>query len=690
MTTPNATTHRYPVTRTCDHVDNYHGIDVADPYRWLEDLNSPETQAWIEAQNALTYGYLDQIPDRDPIFNRLQALWDYPKMGAPFKRGGRYFQFRNSGLQNQDVLYVMADATDVGTVLIDPNALSQDGTVALTGIGVSWDGNWIAYATSASGSDWKTWHVRSVPTGEDLSEAIEWSKFSGVAWLPDNSGFLYGRYAAPAAGTEFAGANYNQQLYLHRLDTPQDADVLVYERPDHPKWGFDPIVTDDGAFLVLLIWEGTDRRNLVFYKRIGDQDFTELIATFDARYEFLGNSDTTFYFHSDLRAPKGQVLAIDLARPASEHWETRVPESEDTLEWATMAHGEFVTVYLHDAYHQLQRFALDGTPRGAIPLPTLGSVGVLQGRPEDSELFYTFSSFTFPSTVFRYDLETGESLEIARHDVTFDASRYVTEQVFVKSRDGTRVPMFLVHRADWVKDGQNPTLLYGYGGFNIATKPGFDVGRLVWLEMGGVLAVANLRGGGEYGEAWHEAGTIHNKQNVFDDFVACAEMLISSRITSRARLAIEGRSNGGLLIGACLTQRPDLFGAALPTVGVLDMLRFHKFTIGWAWVSDYGSAEDPEQFRTLYAYSPLHNVRPTAYPPTLILTGDHDDRVMPAHSYKFAATLQTAQQGDAPVLIRIQTKAGHGMGRPTQVLIQERADIWAFLVRALGMEVDLA
>jgi len=690
MTTPNATTHRYPVTRTCDHVDNYHGIDVADPYRWLEDLNSPETQAWIEAQNALTYGYLDQIPDRDPIFNRLQALWDYPKMGAPFKRGGRYFQFRNSGLQNQDVLYVMADATDVGTVLIDPNALSQDGTVALTGIGVSWDGNWIAYATSASGSDWKTWHVRSVPTGEDLSEAIEWSKFSGVAWLPDSSGFLYGRYAAPAAGTEFAGANYNQQLYLHRLDTPQNADVLVYERPDHPKWGFDPIVTDDGAFLVLLIWEGTDRRNLVFYKRIGDQDFTELIATFDARYEFLGNSDTTFYFHSDLRAPKGQVLAIDLARPASEHWETRVPESEDTLEWATMAHGEFVTVYLHDAYHQLQRFALDGTPRGAIPLPTLGSVGVLQGRPEDSELFYTFSSFTFPSTVFRYDLETGESLEIARPDVIFDASRYVTEQVFVKSRDGTRVPMFLVHRADWVKDGQNPTLLYGYGGFNIATKPGFDVGRLVWLEMGGVLAVANLRGGGEYGEAWHEAGTIHNKQNVFDDFIACAEMLISSRITSRARLAIEGRSNGGLLIGACLTQRPDLFGAALPTVGVLDMLRFHKFTIGWAWVSDYGSAEDPEQFRTLYAYSPLHNVRPTAYPPTLILTGDHDDRVMPAHSYKFAATLQTAQQGDAPVLIRIQTKAGHGMGRPTQVLIQERADIWAFLVRALGMEVDLA
>jgi len=690
MTTPNATTHRYPVTRTCDHVDNYHGIDVADPYRWLEDLNSPETQAWIEAQNALTYGYLDQIPDRDPIFNRLQALWDYPKMGAPFKRGGRYFQFRNSGLQNQDVLYVMADATDVGTVLIDPNALSQDGTVALTGIGVSWDGNWIAYATSASGSDWKTWHVRSVPTGEDLSEAIEWSKFSGVAWLPDSSGFLYGRYAAPAAGTEFAGANYNQQLYLHRLDTPQNADVLVYERPDHPKWGFDPIVTDDGAFLVLLIWEGTDRRNLVFYKRIGDQDFTELIATFDARYEFLGNSDTTFYFHSDLRAPKGQILAIDLARPASEHWETRVPESEDTLEWATMAHGEFVTVYLHDAYHQLQRFALDGTPRGAIPLPTLGSVGVLQGRPEDSELFYTFSSFTFPSTVFRYDLETGESLEIARPDVIFDASRYVTEQVFVKSRDGTRVPMFLVHRADWVKDGQNPTLLYGYGGFNIATKPGFDVGRLVWLEMGGVLAVANLRGGGEYGEAWHEAGTIHNKQNVFDDFIACAEMLISSRITSRARLAIEGRSNGGLLIGACLTQRPDLFGAALPTVGVLDMLRFHKFTIGWAWVSDYGSAEDPEQFRTLYAYSPLHNVRPTAYPPTLILTGDHDDRVMPAHSYKFAATLQTAQQGDAPVLIRIQTKAGHGMGRPTQVLIQERADIWAFLVRALGMEVDLA
>ena len=690
MTTPNATTHRYPVTRTCDHVDNYHGIDVADPYRWLEDLNSPETQAWIEAQNALTYGYLDQIPDRDPIFNRLQALWDYPKMGAPFKRGGRYFQFRNSGLQNQDVLYVMADATDVGTVLIDPNALSQDGTVALTGIGVSWDGNWIAYATSASGSDWKTWHVRSVPTGEDLSEAIEWSKFSGVAWLPDSSGFLYGRYAAPAAGTEFAGANYNQQLYLHRLDTPQNADVLVYERPDHPKWGFDPIVTDDGAFLVLLIWEGTDRRNLVFYKRIGDQDFTELIATFDARYEFLGNSDTTFYFHSDLRAPKGQILAIDLARPASEHWETRVPESEDTLEWATMAHGEFVTVYLHDAYHQLQRFALDGTPRGAIPLPTLGSVGVLQGRPEDSELFYTFSSFTFPSTVFRYDLETGESLEIARPDVIFDASRYVTEQVFVKSRDGTRVPMFLVHRADWVKDGQNPTLLYGYGGFNIATKPGFDVGRLVWLEMGGVLAVANLRGGGEYGEAWHEAGTRLNKQNVFDDFIAAAEWLIENNYTRPEKLAIRGGSNGGLLVAACMLQRPDLYGAVVCQVPVIDMLRYHRFTAGRFWIPEYGNAEaSREEFDYLYAYSPLHNVETgVGYPAILITSADTDDRVVPLHAKKFAATLQEKAGGDNPMLLRVETKAGHGGGKPVSKAIEEQADIYAFLFEALGMHTD--
>jgi prolyl oligopeptidase len=675
----------YPESRRSDHVDLYHGMQVGDPFRWLEDLNAPETADWIEAQNALTFDYLARIPQRDAIRERLTALWDYAKVGAPFRRGDRYFQFRNAGLQNQDVLYVMDAPSAEGRVLIDPNALSEDGTVALTGVSVSWDGAWIAYATSASGSDWKRWHVRDVQTGLDLDDEVRWAKFSGAAWLPDNSGFLYARYPEPEEGTAYAGANFNQQLYLHRLNSSQSDDLLIYERPDHPRWGFDPIVTDDGAYIVLHVWEGTDRRNRVFYRDIAATDFTELIDELEAGYEFVGNTGADFYFFSDHHAPKGQILAIDVMHPDTTPWSTLVPEAGDTLERVLMANDSFVGVYLHDAHHQLRRFALDGASLGDLALPGLGAIGAINGRREDVELFYDFSSFTVPSTVYCRDLSTGGVDVLAKAEVAFDGDRYVTEQVFVTSKDGTRVPMFLVHTRDWSRGGKNPTLLYGYGGFNIPVTPSFHVQRIVWLEMGGVLAVANLRGGGEYGEPWHKAGTLHQKQNVFDDFIACAEYLVAAKITSPPKLAIEGRSNGGLLVGACLTQRPDLFGAALPTVGVLDMLRFDKFTIGWAWVSDYGSSEDPEQFRSLYAYSPLHNVRPADYPPTLILTGDHDDRVMPAHSYKFAAALQAAQQGEAPILIRIQTKTGHGAGKPTKLLIEERTDMWAFLADALQM-----
>jgi len=675
----------YPATRTVNHVDDYHGTRVADPYRWLEDLNAPETQAWIEAQNALTFSYLEQIPDREAIRARLTELWDFPKCSAPFKRGGRTFQFRNSGLQNQDVLYVMDAPTDKGRALLDPNTLSKDGTIALTGADVSWNGRWLAYAVSASGSDWKTWHVRDIETGADLPDAVEWSKFCEASWLPDSSGFFYGRYAAPEAGTEYAGTNYHKKVYLHRINTPQAEDALIYERPDHKEWGFYTEVTDDGDYLVMNVSQGTDRRNRIFYQTLPDGDFVELISELEANYRFIGNTGSKFYFLTDWNAPQRQVIAIDVDNPAQEHWRTLIAEAADTLEDVTLAHGEFVTVYLHDAHHRLLRFALDGTPLGEIALPTLGALLEVHGRREDTELFYTFASFLYPPTVYRYDFVSGASEVLAAPDLDFDAAAYETEQVFVASQDGTQVPMFLVHRRDWRKDGQNPTLLYGYGGFNIAQPPVFMVWRLVWLEMGGVLAVGNIRGGSEYGEAWHAAGTVHKKQNVFDDFIACAEYLIADRITAAPKLVIEGRSNGGLLVGACLTQRPDLFGAALPTVGVMDMLRFHKFTIGWAWVSDYGCADDPEQFQTLYAYSPLHNAKPAAYPPTLILTGDHDDRVMPAHSYKCAAALQAAQQGDAPVLIRIQTHAGHGPGKPTAVLIAERADMWAFVAQALGM-----
>ncbi len=677
----------YPVTRTVTQVDDYHGTLVADPYRWLEDLNAPETQAWIEAQNALTFSYLEQIPVRDAIRRRLTELWNFPRVGAPFRHGEHYFQFRNSGLQNQDVLYVMKTPTDTGRVLLDPNSFSPDGTVALTGCNVSWDGQWLAYAVSAAGSDWKTWRVRRVETGVDLPEIIEWSKFCEASWLPDNSGFFYGRYAAPEAGMEYAETNYHHKVYLHRLNTSQAEDVLIYERPDHKEWGFYTQVTDDGRYLVMHVSSGTDRRNRVFYKTLPDGEFVELIDELEADYQFIGNSGPLFYFLTDLDAPRRRVMVIDVDNPAQEHRQTLIPEAADTLEDVILAHGEFVARYLHDAHHRLWRFAPDGTPLTEITLPTLGSLLEVHGRREDAELFYTFHSFLYPPTVYRYDFARGMSEVLAAPDLDFDATAYETEQVFVTGKDGTQVPMFLVHRRDWRKDGQNPTLLYGYGGFNIAQPPVFMVWRLVWLEMGGVLAVGNLRGGGEYGEDWHAAGTIHNKQNVFDDFIACAEYLMATGITSPARLVIEGRSNGGLLVGACLTQRPDLFGAALPTVGVLDMLRFHKFTIGWAWVSEYGCADDPEQFRTLYAYSPLHNVKPACYPATLILTGDHDDRVMPAHSYKFAAALQAAQQADAPILIRIQTQAGHGPGKPTAVLIAERADIWAFVVHALNMPV---
>jgi prolyl oligopeptidase len=677
---------RYPATHTVDQVDDYHGTAVPDPYRWLEDLNAPETQTWIEAQNALTFSYLEQIPAREAIRARLTELWDFLKFGAPFKRGGRTFQFRNSGLQNQDVLYVMDSPTDEGYVLLDPNMLSADGTVALTGTDVSWDGQWLAYAVSASGSDWKTWHVRNVETDKDLPDVVEWSKFCEASWLPDSSGFFYGRYAAPEMGTEYAGTNYHKKVYLHCLNTLQTEDVLVYERPDHREWGFYTEVTDDGHYLVMNVSQGTDRRNRIFYKTLPDGDFVELIAELEANYRFVGNTGTVFYFLTDLNAARGRIVAIDVDNPAREHWRTLIAEADDALEDVTLAHDEFVAVYLHDVRHRLLRFALDGAPLGEIALPTLGSLLEVHGRREDVELFYTFASFLHPPTVYRYDFATGASEVLAAPNLAFDVADYETEQVFVTSKDGAQVPMFLVHRRNWRKDGQNPTLLYGYGGFNIAQPPVFMVWRLVWLEMGGVLAVGNIRGGSEYGEAWHEAGTVHKKQNVFDDFIACAEYLIAEDITSTPKLVIEGRSNGGLLVGACLTQRPDLFGAALPTVGVMDMLRFHKFTIGWAWVSDYGCADDPEQFQTLYAYSPLHNAKPASYPPTLILTGDHDDRVMPAHSYKFAAMLQAAQQGDAPILIRIQTKAGHGPGKPTEVLIQERADMWAFVVKALKMD----
>jgi prolyl oligopeptidase len=668
-------------------VDFYHGQAVPDPYRWLEDLDSEQTRAWIEAQNRLTFDYLQRIPARQRLLERLRQLWNYEKYSQPFKEGNRYFYFKNDGLQNQSVLYTQESLEGEARVLLDPNTLSEDGTVALSGIAISRDGRYLAYGLSRSGSDWQEWKVRDIETGEDLPDHLRWIKFSGASWTLDGQGFFYSRYDEPAPGSEYESANYFQKLYYHRLGTPQSEDLLVYHRPDQKEWGFAGGVTEDGDYLIISVWRGTDPKNLLFYKDLRDPSspVVELIREFQAEYAFVGNDGSRFWLLTDLQAPRRRLVVIDLDNPGQ--LQEVIPEAEETLQGVSLINNQFVAFYLKDAHTQIKTFALDGTYLGEIPLLGLGSASGFGGKRYDTETFYTFTSFTTPPTIYRYDFTTGRSTLFRQPQVDFDPQAYEVQQVFYPSKDGTRIPMFLVHRRGLARTGDHPTLLYGYGGFGISLTPSFSVGLVAWLEMGGVYAQPSLRGGGEYGEAWHQAGTKLNKQKVFDDFIAAAEWLMANGYTNPSKLAIAGGSNGGLLVGACLTQRPDLFAAALPAVGVFDMLRFHKFTIGWAWISEYGSPEDPEEFKALYAYSPLHNLKPgTAYPATLITTADHDDRVVPAHSFKFAAALQAAQGGSQPILIRIDTKAGHGAGKPTAKLIEETADRWAFLVQVLGIQ----
>ncbi|CAA9379332.1 MAG: Prolyl endopeptidase [uncultured Phycisphaerae bacterium] len=673
-------------------VDDHHGTKVPDPYRPLEDPDAPESRAWIEAQNKLTFGFLEQIPARDRIKKRLTALWDYEKFGMPFAEGGRYFYSRNSGLQNQGVLYSTPSLDGEPRVLLDPNTLSPDGTVALTRAVVSDDGRLMAYGLASAGSDWQEWRVREVGTAADRDDHLRWVKFSSASWTKDGKGFFYSRYPEPAAGEDLKGANYYHKLYYHALGTPQAQDQLVYERPDQKDWNFHGEVTDDGRYLVVTVSKGTDDKYRILYKGLADgvvgspAEPVELIGAFEHDYSFVDNDGPVFWFKTNKDAPRGRVIAIDTRRPSPEHWVEVIPQAAETLEYVTLVGGRFFAGYLKDARTQVKVFDLAGKFVRDVALPGLGSADGFDGKRTDRETFYSFTSFTTPTTVYRYDVASGQSTVFRAPKVDFDPDDYEINQVFYTSKDGTRVPMFVSHRKGLKRDGNNPTLLYGYGGFNVSLTPWFSPSNLVWMERGGVLAVPNLRGGGEYGEEWHQGGTKLNKQNVFDDFIAAAQWLIDNKVTSTPKLAIEGHSNGGLLVGACITQRPELFGAAVPGVGVLDMLRFHKFTIGWAWVDDYGSAADPEQFKALYAYSPLHNVKPgTCYPPTLITTADHDDRVVPAHSFKFAATLQAAQACDHPVLIRIETQAGHGAGKPTAKIIEEAADKWAFLVRVLGV-----
>lgn len=677
----------YPETPRLPVIDDYHGVLVPDPYRWLEDLGSEQIRRWIEAQNRLTFAYLDSISQRVWIRERLTQLWDYPRFGVPQKENGRYFFFKNEGLQNQPVLYVQQGQEGTPRVLIDPNTLSEDGTVALTTLAISRDGRYVVYGLSEAGSDWRTFRIRDVESGTDFPETLRWIKFSGAAWLPDNQGFFYSRYPEPTDDT-LATANRNQKLYFHRLGTDQSADVLIYERPDDPELGFNAEVTRDGRYLILNVWKGTDTRNRVYYKDLAQPDgpVVRLLDDLDARYTFVGNKDATFYFLTNLDAPNGRLIAIDITRPDRANWRTLIPESEAVLQSVTLVGGRFVVQALQDVKARLTVHALDGSLLDTLALPTIGSVSEISGQPNDPELFFSFTSFIYPTVIFRHDLESGTTAVFHAPEIDFDASQYEVRQVFYRSKDGTRIPMFLVHRKGLVRDGSHPVYLYGYGGFNISLTPSFNPSNLVWLELGGIYAVANLRGGGEYGEAWHRAGMLKNKQNVFDDMIAAAEYLIQEGYTSPKRLAIGGASNGGLLTGAVLTQRPELLGGVIVQVGVLDMLRYHRFTIGWAWIPEYGSPENPEHFDVLYAYSPLHNVRlHRCYPPTLIMTADHDDRVVPAHSYKFAATLQRGQGCAHPVLLRVETRAGHGGGIPTQKRIEMEADKWAFLVRALNI-----
>ncbi|SFF56805.1 prolyl oligopeptidase Serine peptidase. MEROPS family S09A [Fontimonas thermophila] len=685
----------YPDTPRGPVVDDYFGTPVPDPYRWLEDVDSPQTRAWVEAQNALSLPFLARLPEREALRRRLTELWNFERYEVVEKRAGRYFFRRNDGLQNQSVLYVQDGRKARPRALLDPNLLAADGSVALTDYEVSPDGRWLAYATATSGSDWNEIRVRDIATGKDGPDHLVRIKFSSIAWTRDAKGFFYSRYPDPpegaAAGTFDDLAH--QKLYYHRVGTPQSEDLLIFETPQEPKWGFVPEVTDDGRWLVITIWRGSENAYRVYVKDLGDPQrprldapVIKLVDDFEAEYALIGNVGSVLYFRTSQGVERGRIAAVDLADP-DRTWRSIVPEQADTLRHALFAGDGIVALYMRDATSRLRRFALDGTPRGEIALPGLGSVpdlnfgGVqIRGQFGDPELFYAFASFNRPATNYVYDLSKNRGAVFHPLKLRFNPDDYVTEQVFYPSKDGTKIPMFISYKRGLKRDGQNPTHLYGYGGFDIPLTPTFSVPNLVWMERGGIFAQANLRGGGEYGRAWHEAGTRERKQNVFDDFAAAAQYLIAQQYTSPRHLAISGRSNGGLLVGATLNQHPELFAAALPAVGVMDMLRYHRFTIGWAWASDYGTAETEEGFKYLYAYSPLHTIKPgTRYPAVLVTTADHDDRVVPGHSYKYTAALQHAQAGDAPILIRIDIKAGHGAGKPIGKLIEEEADKLAFM-----------
>ncbi len=676
----------YPATRKVDSSDNYYGTVVADPYRWLEDDNSPETKAWVQEQNKVTFAYLEGIPFRNQIRNRLKEVWNYARYGAPFKEGSYYYFFKNNGLQNQSVWYRQKDLNGKAEVFMDPNKLSTDGTVSLGSIGFNKKGSLLAYAIQRAGSDWQEGYVMDVTNNRLLTDSLKWLKFTGFSWKGDE-GFYYSRYPAPKQGENLKGKNLNQAVYFHKLGTPQEQDVLVYEDKAHPQRFANVELTEDERFLILNTSEGTSGSEIwVKDLKNNQKDFTLLIPGFETEAAVADNAGDQILVLTNADAPNYKVVLIDPKNPSKEAWKTIITEQKDVLQNVTTAGGFLFASYLKDASTKVHQYTYDGKKVREIGLPGIGTAGGFSAKKEDKELFYTFTSYNYPTTIFKYDITSGKSTLYRKSEAKFNPDDFEVKQVFFNSKDGTRVPIFITHKKGLQLNGQNPVMMYGYGGFNITETPAFNVSSLFFVEQGGVYVNVVLRGGSEYGEAWHKAGMLDKKQNVFDDFIGAAEWLIQNKYTNPSKLAISGGSNGGLLVGAVMTQRPDLFKVAIPQVGVLDMLRYHKFTIGYAWAVEYGSSDVPEQFNYLYKYSPLHNLKKgVAYPATLITTADHDDRVVPAHSFKFAAALQEANGGPNPTLIRIETNAGHGGGMPTGKRIEVLTDVWGFTMYNLGM-----
>lgn len=677
---------QYPETKKTDIKDDYHGISVDDPYRWLEDDNSEETKAWVTAQNKVTQDYLASIPYRDKVKKRLEELWNYPKYGSPSKKGDYYYFSKNDGLQNQSIIYRQKGLKGKPEVFFDPNKLSADGTAALGAWSFSKKNKYIAYTVAMSGSDWQEAFVLDAATGKKLEDNLKWIKFSGLSWKADE-GFYYSRYPEPDEKTKLSKQNQFHQVWYHKVGTPQSEDILVHKDEDHPFRNMGGGMTEDNRFLIINTSEGTSGGEIwVKDMKAAEPKLTLLIPGFSTSPGVITNVGDKLLVRTNDDAPNYKVVLIDPKQPGKENWKTIIPEKEEVLQGVGIGGGYMYASYLKDASTKVYQYKYDGNLVREIKLPGIGSAGGFGGDKDAKEFFYTFSSFSYPPSIFRYDITTGKSTLFRKTEVKFDVSQFETKQVFFPSKDGTKVPMFLTYRKGLKLDGNNPVLIYGYGGFNIPSTPGFSISNAFFMEQGGIYAVVNLRGGSEYGEKWHKGGMKENKQNVFDDFIGAAEYLVKEKYTNSSKIAIRGGSNGGLLVGAAMTQRPDLFKVAIPQVGVMDMLRYHKFTIGWAWAVEYGRSDSAEHFNYLYKYSPLHNLKPgVSYPATIVTTADHDDRVVPAHSFKFAAALQAAHAGVQPTLIRIETKAGHGAGKPTSKQIEEAADIWSFTMYNLDM-----